>query len=58
MKAHNKAEAISTYWVAIEYEDGRTEYDGRNYSTPDEAESRILAITNRPGIQSAYICTI
>ena len=44
MKAyHNsKAEAAGSYWVCIEYEDGRTEYDGRLYGSQDEAERRRL----------------
>lgn len=58
MMAYSKAEAAGSYWVAIEYEDGRTEYDGRLYHTTDEAERRALAIISRPSIRDAYICTI
>lgn len=58
MKAHNKAEAAGSYWVAIEYEDGRTEYDGRLYTSTDEAERRALEIFRGPSIREIYICTI
>ena len=58
MKAHNKAEASGKYWVAIEYEDGRTEYDGQYFGTPDEAERRALTISWAPGIRETFICKI
>lgn len=59
MKAyHNsKAEAAGSYWVCIEYEDGRTEYDGRLYGSQDEAERRRLQICG-PGIIDTFLCTI
>lgn len=58
MTAHNKAEAAGRYWVAVEFDDGRTEYDGRVYESEDEAERRLLSIIRRAPEATAYICTI
>ena len=58
MKAYCKAEAVGRYWVAIEYETGATEYDGRVYETPDEAERRALRLSSQSGIREVFICTI